>query len=601
MLSRFAMLLMERRRRAAQAQAVTPEMEAWTERMRPIADRLRGEMHPKQRAFWAIRVAGQATRALRRAAKTTRRSGKTSGGTREVLARCVEFSGYRAVYCNTTLAEALKLVWRSDTGRDGWLELLRIHGFRVAHKRAEMESGKADCFVDDRLHVIEFRNGSQIAIFCADDAASIEKIRGQAKHLVWIDEAQKFGHLQTFVEDILEGNLTDFVGELLLTGTPSKAAGSYYYDVTKEPNQGERAEGWEVHEWSLLDNPFFGPDETSRFNRALLPRILRAQPRKSQLSPEAWVAKFCGDPPGWYSREYLGKWILTDAFFVYAIHTVPANERTYAPMRTTHARPFSPEGKAIESIDMSLGWYDHQAALEDLPRRWTDHRGKKHSIRWLVAAAFDFGFHPDPFAVNLTAWSLDVEDLYELWSWKQVELHVDDQRDVVRWVLANVDGITVCVGDAGGLQKGHLQGWRERLGVQIEDAEKASKATWIALLSGEISAGRYNYRDGSPLLDEHEHLLWQTDKNGELIIPHQENADRALSDRRVPGNHCSDCGLYGFRHLVGRRTEFTGRDPADPDEAIRRDEAEMERDVDRRTMSALREERDDDYAGSGYE
>lgn len=601
MLSRLALLLLERKRRAAQAAAISPEAIAWSQRMQAVADRLRERLHPKQAAFWRMRVSKTLSVELRRAAKTTRRSGKTAGGTREVLSRCISIPGYRAVYCNTTLAEAQKLVWRSDT-KDGWLDIIaRIPELRMAHRRADMDAGKADCFVDDKLHTIEFKNGSQIAIFCADDASAIEKIRGQAKHLIWVDEAQKFSHLQTFVEDILEGNLNDFVGELLLTGTPSKNAGTYFYEITKEPTQGERMPGWEVHEWSLLDNPFFGDSELERFNRELLPRILRVQPKTSELTPEQWVAKFCANPPASFAREYLGKWVLTDAYFVYPVHQVPVEDRCYAPMRVTAMPPRSPEGHVLESIDMAHGWLDVEAALADLPPHWTDHRGRNHRIRWLTYAAFDFGFHPDPFALTIGAWSLDICDLYEIWSWKQTEVHPDDARDVVRWVLGNVPSLTVCVGDAGGLQKGHMVGWRERLGVQIEDAQKAAKRTWIALLGGEITRGYFHYRDASPLLDEHLNLTWLVDKDGKLVQPNTENADRAVgSEKRVPGNHCSDCKLYGYRHVVARRMHFLGRDPVDAAELVRRDESAMEQWADDQTTRALQEERDGDYTSGDY-
>lgn len=586
MLGRLALLLHERARRQQRAAAVTPAAERWTAAQASLVAELRARYHPAQRAFYT-------DLAKRRAAKTTRRSGKTSGGTRESLARCLEWPGYRALYCNTTKEEARRLAWESDTRRDGWIDLLRLYGLRTTHKREHLEAGKADAFVNETNKSIDFANGSQLAMFAADDDRALEKLRGVAKHVVWVDEAQKFTNLLRFVDNILGGSMADFDGEIWLTGTPSEFAGSYFYEVTKEPSQGERLPSWLVGEWSMLDNPHFGADREARWNKACRPLVLGKKPRSYAGTDEAWIAEFLAAPPPWYRREWLGQWVLDGALFVYPVHSVPLVDLVFAPVRRSAERPRAPEGHLLESVDPELGWYDHEAAVADLPTSWKDHRGKRHRISWLYALGADFGFEPDPFALSLTAFSLEVADLYEMWSWKQVRLHPDDQRDAVRWVLAHVPGIVVSVGDAGGLQKGHLAGWRERLGVQMVDAEKASKRTWIALLGGEITSGRYHYREASPLLHEHQHLLWIEDVRGRR----KEAADRRLPDGSVPGNHNSDSALYAFRHLVARRTEF-GAAPLPPEVAAQREEEAMERWVDNAGLPA---ERANDYTASEYD
>lgn len=603
MTARLALLLAERRRRQARSGLVTPEAEAFSARHRATAAQLRADFHGPQAAFYR-RVPGGAKR---RVGKTTRRSGKTRGGTHETVARCLEEPNYRVVYCNATEAEAKRLAWRSDTRRDGWLDVLRIAGVRTSHRREDMESGKADCFVNETDLTIDFANGSQLSIFAADNDRGLERLRGVAKHVLWVDEAQKFHDLERFIDDIIGASMADFEGEIWLTGTPSEYAAGYFFEATKEPEQGERMPGWEVHEWSVLDNPWFGETREARFDRVIRPEILRRMPASWTQDADAFVAQFMAEPPGWFRREWMGKWVMGGALFVYPVHEVTDRDLlTFAPQRVTMQRPRSPEGRELESINLdpdrdcgmlTPGWIDVEAALADLPPHWTDHRGKRHRITWSIAAGFDFGYDPDPFALSLSAYSFDVEDAYELWSWKQRQVHPDDQRDVVRWVLAHVPGVLVCVGDAGGLQKGHIIGWQERLGVAIEPADKAGKVTWIRLRGAEITAGRYHYREGSALLHEHSHLLYRVTAAGKREI----HSTRVLPDKSVPGDHCSDADLYGYRHFVGRRTEFPGRAAPDPALRIQREEAEMEQAVDRASALAEWQSRNpDSYADDEY-
>lgn len=574
--------------------------------MADIVAALRADFHGPQRALYR-------SPAKRKIGKTTRRSGKTSGGTHETLARCLEASGTRALYCNATKAEAKRLAWRSDTRRDGWIDLLRLHGLRVSHKRAELDAGKADCFVDETELTIDFANGSQLAVFCADDEAALAKLRGVAKHVIWVDEVQKFVALETFVDDVIGASMADFEGEIWLTGTPDVFCAGYFYEATKEPDQGERIPGWEVHEFSVLDNPFFGADRDARFARAIRPVIVTKKPRKFTGTDAEWVAFFMAKPPPWFVREWLGRWTLEGALFVYPVHEATAQHGsvTYAPQRLRFGEPvLAPEGHALATIDVAeLGWLDLEAALADLPATYRTPRGKRRPITWLFALGADFGYSPDPFALVVLAFSPDVADVYEVWSWKQTEVHPDDQRDAIRTLSKALPNLVVFVGDAGGQQGAQLQGWRERLGMEIENADKAGKRTWIALLGGEITSARFHYREGSPLLHEHQHLLWLERLNratGER--KHVEHKTRVLPDKTCPGNHCSDAGLYAYRHLVYRRTHFPGAEPNHglSTEAFATlksaaDEAAMEAWVDRATETiSLRTEDPLTYAGDEH-
>lgn len=478
------------------------------------ADRLAAELrarmgnHPKQRAFWQ-------TEHPRAAALCTRRAGKSDGGVHEWLAKSITIPGWRGVYVNETKPEARKIVWRNDMGQ-GWCDLLAKHG-TVEGDRYKL--GEVTASTNDTTLEINFSNGSQIALFGADDEAAINKLRGQAKDEIWPDEAQKMKHLRAFILQVASACLKDKRGRLKLTGTPSEDAAGYFYDVTPEPDSGDTAlPGWEVHRWSVVDNPWFGLTEEERWARTA----------GEALTENGWD----GTEPE-FVREWLGKWVKSDARYVYPVHAAPSHIRLcYAPQR-------------LRTNGINSGhpaWLNVTEALRDLPVP----KGRK-PYTWLYAIGADFGYAQDPFAVVVWASCHDIPEIYELFSWKEHKVIPDDQRDYLKSLFEALDNVIVLVGDPAGQVAANLAGWRERVMLPIDEAEKSSKPTWQAMMAGDIRKGRVRYREGSPLLTEHKHLVYLPTKPGK---PLKDHADRRSSDGRIHGNHCSDAGLYAFRHLT---------------------------------------------------
>lgn len=544
--------------------------------------RERFEAHPKQRAFWQ-------TEALQAAALCTRRAGKSDGGVHEWLSLAIEVPGWRGVYVNETKPEARKIVWRNDMGQ-GFCDLIAKHG------TVDGEGWKLGGVVartNDTTLEINFSNGSQIALFGADDEQSIGKLRGQAKDEIWVDEAQKMRHLRAFILQVAQACLADKrkhnddpghrkSGKLKLTGSPSEDCAGYFYDVTPEPESGDTPlPNWEVHRWSVLDNPWFGATPDERFARTA----------GEALTANGWD----GTEPD-YVREWLGKWVKSDARYVYPVHAVPQNlGLTYAPQRLT-LNPVNPEHPK---------WVDLQAALADLPR---PPRGRR-PYDWLFAIGADFGYAQDPFA--LVCWAFthapDRPQIYEIMSWKEFKVVPDDQRDYLKALWEGLDNVVVLVGDPAGQVAANMAGWRERVGLPIDEADKSSKPTWQALMAGDIRKGMVRYREGSPLLDEHRHLVYLPTKPGK---PLKDDAARRASDGKIHGNHCSDAGLYAFRHL----THYTNRPEREKPEPGTREayEAEADREelmLDKRSAAQMKAHEMGDevdhsieYGGSyGYE
>jgi hypothetical protein len=534
--SSLSALLAERQRRIAArlAEEEKARLEAEAEKARAAANvgrladlcaELRERYHPKQRAFFD-RTATKRDPLWQGAALCTRRAGKTAGGTRETLARCLESPGHRIVYCGATRAEAKARAWKGDTG-DGWNNLLQQHGKRIPKsKPAAYEIAGLTATVDGQELSIDFSNGSQLLIFAADHPDDQDKLRGRAKHVVWIDEAQDFRDLTTFVDGVVSPLVMDFKGEIWITGTPSRDAAGYFYEVTTDPESGDEPRpGWDVHRWDVTDNPFFGATAQERWDRTA----------GAALAKNRWK----GDEPD-FLREWRGKWVKTDAFFTYAVNAVPEHQLHWK----------TPSGELAPMRLDDDGWLDYEAAMDDLPRKPNGSRYK-----WLVGIGVDFGME-HPMAIVAWSFCLELPGIWELFSWKKPGLVPDDQRDAIWRIVRQVENLMVLVGDPGGQKKGDLIAWKERSLLPIEPSDKAHKATWQKMLNGDIRTGLARFRKGSPMLYEMKHLMNKRGPTGKSV----ELDERTLPSGEKPGNDACDAGLYGFRHIhhfLGKPTEDT--------------------------------------------
>jgi hypothetical protein len=528
----LATLLAEKQRReekrAEQEKAQVAAAQALRVRMDAVITALRADFHPKQEKAFT-------SKAKRKAVKCTRRAGKTRGGCRETMARSLE-ARTRVLYCAATRKEAKDRAWRSDT-KDGWRDLIDVVGLVVATTRAAFDKGQGDVLVNETELTIDFRNGSQLAIFAADRPEDADKLRGGQKDIVWVDEAQIFPALQYFIDQVVEAMVARPAGldrgEVWLSGTPERNLDGLFFEVTKEPDQGERLAGWEVHEFAVIDNPYFGDTAEARWE-ATAGETLRTR---------GWDPK---NPPPEFIREWLGKWTSGDAFFVFLVHLYPPDE--FAPSR----------------VNEETGAYDHVRALRDLPEHVTNAHGTIERIVWYFVLGVDFGGSPDPFAWVLWAFSPQIEDIYEMGSWKKTDLTSDDMKGHL-WTLWNTVGqaLVGMRGDSSGaLGKPTLQAWQEGMGMPIEAADRHGKAAVIQLFNGEIAARRVHYRKDSMLLVEHKNLQWKvmkptaTDEGKRVEWKTRTIRDPKTGRMWMPSNHCSDSSLYGYRDLITRRVDF---------------------------------------------
>lgn len=571
-----------------------------TDLVREACEQLRSifATHPKQRRLY------QESRAKLKATRKTRRAGATAGGVRELLARALEIPGFRATYVTTTRQEAIDRAWKSDT-KSGLIDVLE----QLAGK---IEDGNTERYILGGIVItvrkaelaLDFGNGSRIDLFGADNLRAMGKKRGGAKHVFWVDEVQDFRFLEEFYNGTVVAALNDFNGECWLSGTPGRDAAGMFYEITRD--DGEGMAGWEVHEVAQVDNPYFGA-VTWEGGRWFVLDNLKTQhgPFATEAEAEAAAIQIRWDrtageairlnnwPPDHPDllRECYGKWVKTDTRHVYPVSAVPPTvQLIFAPQRLVPNtfRPQDPD------------WYDHAKAVLDLPRM-PDGR----DYNWLYAIGVDFGHFPAPFAIVVWAFTFERPDIFEMFSWKAVKVLPDEQRQYVELLWNVLPNVSVMVGDPAG-REGELEAWRTRFNLPIDDADKAHKDVYQELMAGDIRAGHVHYRgdeqvaDGklvrqdSPLLDEHRHLVYLPTKPGK---PRAEHANRKLANGRIPGNHCSDGGLYAHRHL--NHHLYREKPPDDRDPGTKQADAYEEQ---LRTETLRRQRAEDEYGyDGGYE
>lgn len=231
-----------------------------------------------------------------------RRSGKTTAVIGKVLKLFAEFLNARIAYLAPTEDQGVKILWDELTDYNRQFEL----GLRERPSDMEWWSG-----------------GSSLEVFSFDDKADVEHVRGRKFHLVIIDEAQLAKEWFTeIVKDAIEPTTLDFLGQILVCGTPARVADGYFFDVVHDP-------GWSTdHHGTAADNPFF--------TRQGRDPLAEARQRFNLTETDAR-----------YKREWLGKWIVDKDELVFFIPDEAV-------------RPW--DGTASSFVlGLDLGWSDRDA------------------------------------------------------------------------------------------------------------------------------------------------------------------------------------------------------------------------------------------------
>ncbi len=552
--------------------------------------------HPKQAAFFRR----DAEHPLRATTKT-RRAGATAGGVREFLARAIEQPGFRATYTTTTRTEAHDRAWANDT-QSGFADVLRQLGEQLHRDIETVKLGGVEVEIRIGDLALEFSNGSRIDLYGADNLRALRKKRGGAKHVFWVDEAQDFPFLDVFYKAVVVAALTDKDGECWITGTPGQDCVGMFFDLT---GADVPSPGWEIHVLAAVDNPFFGRivqaddayyvDDNLGVRRGPYEDRGAADEAAKAIRWENAAAKairrneFKDDDPD-VQRELYGRWVKADSRNVYPVHAVPEHVLLFAPPRLRD----NPFVGTHPRFDKHPPWYDHEAALQDLPR---DRRRRGKPYQWLFSIGADFGFRPDPFALTVTAFCPELTDVYEMFSWKCTEVETDDQAAYMKLLWDAIPQIVSFVGDAAG-QKANFAQWSRRMNLPIDEADKQGKNVLEEFLANDIRRGRYHLRRDSELHTEMRHLVYLPGKPGKTREVHKHRKVNGI----VHGDHCCDCSRYGYTDLTHYLSKLRTDKPEPGSTAALQAEGEREDDriFERETRrAAARAYGDDDAPMSG--
>ena len=191
------------------------------------------------------------------------RAGKTVACAADLITTSLARANIVCLYITLSRNNAKKIIWP---------ELVRINrDFSLGGKVNETELS------------IKFPNESIIYCSGAKDKTEIEKFRGLALALCYIDECQAFrSYIQELVDEVIAKRLFDYAGRLRLIGTPGPVAAGYFYDCSRSPE-------WSHNYWTMFDNPWL-PRKSGLTHEQILERELK---RKGVTKEDPAIQREC--------------------------------------------------------------------------------------------------------------------------------------------------------------------------------------------------------------------------------------------------------------------------------------------------------------------
>lgn len=405
-----------------------------------------------------------------------------------------------------------------------------------------------------------FAWGSTISVVAADTEGDVGKERGTTADLFWADEAQEQPQLVNLLQKLIGPMLGDTKASIILTGTPGEATDSFFRRVSLGLEK-----NWVNSKYYSWDNPFYGDDPESRWQRVvqdsfeetlqgtyglsdqdivlmkslvLEERLAIADQNTKHLRQEIqeWLKNANPD----LIREYFGAWIVSTSEYVISWQLPDLywlKENKYTPG------------------DYGIG-ETLQKRFELLPH---------HPLRnWYCAIGVDIGVN-DPSAWVVFAYANNHNIAYELWSEKESGLMDHQTFGRLEEIVDEIKGIeyqgkTLTIGgviaDNKGSRKGSGQTWdlqlRSRVPSGCRSPRQMRTADRVKAFNLDLGARRIKLIKGSPLDIEITNLKYRP-KN-----PEKHGAPEIWKERQVvlpdgrtdrPGDHALDATLYLLQDL----------------------------------------------------
>lgn len=171
----------------------------------------------------------------------SRRTGKTELMGRLIVANLIASKDAHVVYINRTSSAAIR-------------QIKKPLATALAQTNLQIVKGSVDS------QFIEFSNGTQLLIIGNNNAADVDRIRGERVSLCIMDECGHQRNTRQIIREVIEPAMTDYGKEakLVLVGTPPRVPHTYIEEVYNNA----LSLGWETFHWTFLDNPHL-PDRDS--------------------------------------------------------------------------------------------------------------------------------------------------------------------------------------------------------------------------------------------------------------------------------------------------------------------------------------------------
>lgn len=454
-----------------------------------------------------------------------RRAGKSYGLAVYMLITMLERPGANIVFIARTRDKAKEILW--DTAETSLKKLNK--DFQLGLEFSEVHTS------------IRAPNGSRARLRGCETLADVEQYRGEPFHLVVIDECASLspGVLDHLLKRAIEPTLGDFLGSVVLSGTPGAVLAGPFYKATAEVafvrDEDNRVTSRPYAErddqrWYGIDYSWSAHSWTRENNRAI-PHLWQEALRIKALN------KWSDQNPIWL-REYIGRWIQDDANLVYKFHP---EKNIWVPGRRTPSNPFG------------------------LPPDFPSPR---------YVAGMDFG-SKDPFAFQLMAYSDNDRRLFHC-AERVLRISGDEKvltpprfAEVIKQFVDIVE-IESMVGDFGPFGDMLQEQMLNEHGLWIEKALKKDKRDHIELLNGDFLDDRCFLLPDSEAARQMLQLSWD---------------DSGLKERVGGGvrNDAADGIVYTWRRALHHFSEpLPGEDPAPGTEEWEkaRQQLELERAVD---------------------
>jgi phage terminase large subunit len=179
----------------------------------------------------------------------SRRAGKTTACAADLVHTAINNPSTASLYITLSRSNAKKLIWKEIRN------LNRTYKLGGVEHRSDLS--------------ITFPNEATIYLSGAHDSSEIDKFRGLALKLVYIDEVQSFrAYIEDLINNSLAPTLMDYAGTLNIIGTPGPIPKGFFHDAYALKST------WSKHHWTFFNNPFI--TQTSKLtHKEMLDRELK--------------------------------------------------------------------------------------------------------------------------------------------------------------------------------------------------------------------------------------------------------------------------------------------------------------------------------------